>query len=269
MDTEQIARLEWANYASTLPIAQMTPGLQIALREDVILTSSEIFPAVDTTHACLLRAAPETAEALLDEVTNYFESRNLPTRIFISPACAPGDLPERLLQRGFVKQKIAESWLTADLLNTPVPAPLATDKISIRKIDKSGALDFATIFLTAHQLPVEFAPFVAQLLEPALDTPDMNMYLAFIDEKPVATTAVRYYQNFGIYGSGAVLPEHRGSSAISNLFIRGAEEARQRGGIDTMFLQTTAGAPLERLLRIWGFKTAFTRTGYTWHEATG
>jgi hypothetical protein len=44
--------------------------------------------------------------------------------------------------------------------------------------------------------------------------------------------------------------------------IQAVADAQQQG-VDTLILQTTAGARLERLLRIYGFKKIFSRVGYT------
>jgi hypothetical protein len=260
---QRIAELEWVNYASILATNPAIPGFRLEMREEVILTSSEFFPTQDTTHACLLRSTPETVEPLLTEVTGYFQSKGLPINIFLSPACTPADLPARLLDRGFVKQATEESWMVFEhLLDAAIPT--ATIKIPVRRIQLEEASTFATIFLTAHGLPVEFAPMMAQLLEPGITSPDVYLYLAFIDGQPAAVCAFRCYQSFGVYGSGAVLPAYRGSRAISNLFITAAQEAQKRG-VDTVLLQTAAGAPLERMLRISGFKRVFTRVGYTLH----
>ncbi len=61
------------------------------------------------------------------------------------------------------------------------------------------------------------------------------------------------------------MPAYRGSRAVTNLILTAALEAQQHG-VNTFLLQTTAGARLERLLRIHGFKRMFTRVPYTLYE---
>jgi N-acetylglutamate synthase-like GNAT family acetyltransferase len=65
-----------------------------------------------------------------------------------------------------------------------------------------------------------------------------------------------------ILGSAGVMPAYRRSGAITSLTVRAIVEARERG-VETVILQTEAGAPLERLLRISGFKKVFARACYT------
>jgi GNAT superfamily N-acetyltransferase len=262
MDTtrQQIATLERINYEATLAITQATPGLDLHLGADVILTSSDIFPFPDTTHACLLQATPQTVDHLIDEVTAYFKTKGMLPAIFVSPACTPADLGERLLRRGFIRQEAEEAWLVLDPLPHLDLPP--TGAITVQRIGPTEALTFAGIFMTAFGLPLDFAPAMAQLLIPSLHLPGVYHYLARCEEQPVGICSLICYQNVGILGSAGVIPAHRGSKAIFRLIVEAVQQTRLRG-VDTLLLQTTAGAPLERLLRINGFKRAFTRIGYT------
>lgn len=259
--TQRIATLERANYAATLPIAQVTPGLDIVLRDDVIITSSEAFPAPDTTHACLLRATAQTADDLIAEVVVYFQAKGLPTAVFVSPACTPPDLPARLEDQGFVRQETLEAWMVLNHLQD-VEIPPLSPRVAVRKIAPEEALTFAQIFMAAFDMPVDFAPYMAQSLAPSIGLPQVYHTIALLDGQPVGTFSLLCYERFGIIGSAGVLPAYRRSGAAHNMAIQAAAEAKARG-IDTLIAQTAAGAPLERLARISGFQRAFTRTCYT------
>jgi hypothetical protein len=258
---DRIASLEWANYAASLATAQVTPGLDVVLRDDVIITSSEIFPSPDANHACLLRATPNTIDNLIAEVIDCFKPKGLPTTIFVSPACTPTDLADRLLQQGFEKQKAEEAWIVLDhLLDFEIPSPFP--KIEVKELTRDRVLIFAEIFMTAFDMPLDFAPYLAQLLEPSLDQPSIHHYLALVDGQPAGIMSLLRHESFGVFGSGGVLPAYRKSGAATNLTIRAATDAKKHG-VDTLMGQTKAGTPLERLLRISGFKKVFTRTCYT------
>ncbi|MFN8455701.1 MAG: hypothetical protein U0401_13710 [Anaerolineae bacterium] len=231
------------------------------MRDEVILTSSEIFPLPDTTHACLLRATPQTVDRLILDIIDYFKAKSLPTTIFISPACTPPDLAERLLRQGFIKQEAEEAWLTFDnLLRYEVPT--VASAMSIELIDSSQALTFAQTFMTAFDMPLDFAPAMLQLLTPSINLPGVYHYLAWLEGQPVGTFSLICGEKIGILGSAGVIPAQRGSKTIFSLCTHVARQAQQHG-LDTLILQTTAGALLERFLRINGFKRAFTRIGYT------
>jgi GNAT superfamily N-acetyltransferase len=257
---QDIIRLERANYAAMLPIAQVTPGLDVIMRDNVIITSSEIFPAPDTTHACLLQATPDTVDTLITQIIDYFESRSLLTTIYVSPACTPIDLPEHLLRRGFSRQETEEAWLVLyDLPGFEIPA--AMPRISVRPISKEEVSIFAATFMSAFEMPVDFAPYMAQLLQPGIDLPGVYHYLAFAQAEPIGTCSLLCYRDFGILGSAGVMPDYRNSGAATNLAIRAATDARSQG-VDLLMLQTAAGTWLERFLRIGGFKKVFIRTCY-------
>jgi hypothetical protein len=260
MSTDQIAELEWLNYEATLPLAQATPGLELELRDDVILTSSQIFPAPDTTHACLLRTSAEAADKLIDEIVNHFQERELPVTVFLSPACMPADLAQRLQKHGFVKDKEEEAWLAIEEL-ARFKIPFFNSNIEIKQITCEEAATFANTFVEGYGMPAEVVSPLAQLVEPSVGLPGVYHYLGFVNEKPIATFSLICHRHVGILGSAGVLPEYRGLKLAENLLFYAEMEARNKG-IAMLILQTTAGSLLERALRIHGFKRAFKRICY-------
>jgi hypothetical protein len=107
----------------------------------------------------------------------------------------------------------------------------------------------------------DWAPMLAKVLEPSVDQPNITHYLAFIDQKPVATMTAMHYKEYVVVGSAGILPEHRGTSLLYNFGVKVLTQARDKGA-DTILGQTTVGPMFERFLRIYGFKQAFKRQGY-------
>lgn len=257
---EQIAELEWANYAATQIVARVTPGLEVEMDDQVVITSSEILPIPDTNHACLLRATAGTIDDLIDRVIGRFSARDMPATVYVSAACTPSDLDRRLERRGFHAEPHAEAWMVLDLTQTRIPPDPAG--VVVHAIDKTQAETMAEVFMAAFELPAEMAPQMAQLLEPGIGLPDIEHYVAWMHGRPVGICSVNRYRRFGVLGSAGVLPSQRGTRTISALAIRACRDA-QRNGIETLMLQTRADTMLERLLRINGFRRAFTRVCYT------
>jgi hypothetical protein len=257
---QRIADLEEANYAATLITAQVTSGLTVSLRDDVIMTTSETLPSPDTNHACLLQSSPEHIDNLLDEITDHFRSRDRPTTIFVSPACRPSSLEDLLRARGFRKLREQEAWMVMeDLQRAVIPQP--SPKVHVRQIGTDQALAIAQVFVTAFEMPTDFAPGMAQLLAPSIGLPGIHHYLALVDDRPVGTCSLLCYGSYGVLGSAGVVREHRGSRVATSLASRAVTDAKQ-SGVTTLMLQTAAGTALERFLRISGFKRAFTRVCY-------
>jgi hypothetical protein len=258
---ERIAELEWANYAATQAIAQVTPGLDLVMEEEVIITSSPTFPMPDANHACLLRSTPEAVDALIDRIVDHFQSQDLPVTVYISGACAPADMQKRLRKRGFARQRGQEAWIVYDDLGSADVPPLPRG-VDVRQIGKDQALTMAEVFMESFDMPAEFAPLMVQMLEPSIDLLEVHQYMAFIDERPAGVCSLIRYQRYAVLGSAGVLPAYRGSRTATALTVKAMGDA-QRHAVETVMLQTTANTPLERLLRINGFKRAFTRMCYT------
>lgn len=259
-DLEKIAELEHVNYLTMEPMAKLTPGLEVLLRPDMILTSSETYPSPDANHACLLRTDPQKVDGLIDEVITYFTAREMPPVVLVSPACQPADLPQRLLERGFQRQEPDETWMVLEnLQNTKVPK--IESKFQVKKISSADAPLFAGVMVASYEMPAEWITVLADLVAPSIGAPGITHFLAFMNERPIATLTLMRYQNYVTIGSAGVLPEHRGGKTIFNMSVEVLAEAR-RQGVETVLLQTSLGPIFERFLRICGFTFAFKRQPY-------
>jgi len=260
LDNDRIVEIERVNYCAMLASAAATPGLDVIVRDDVIISTSEIFPTQDANHACLLRTDAASADELIREITEQYHSRGLPAIIALSPACTPADLNRRLIVSGFARHGPAEAWMTLNhVLNRVTPDPIGA--VVVQRIGPGQAEEFSRIFAEAFDLPAEYAPVMAQILEPTLALPSVFHYLATVDAEPVGTFSLLHCGSYGIIGSAGVLKRHRRSGAATNLTAQAVRKAQQLG-IETLIQQTDAGRPLERLLRITGFERVFTRDYY-------
>lgn len=259
-DVARIAAIERANYAALVPIAAVTPGLELMLRDDVILTSSTVFPAPDTTHACMLQTSPTQADALIDQIVDYFATRQLPTTIYLSPVCEPSDLAQRLLGRGFVANEHAESWMVLEQLERIHLHSNRVD-VTVQPVTKDEAESFARTFLLAFEQPVEFASILAELLRPSIGLPTITHYLARVGDDLAGTISLTQHEQYGIIGSAGVLPHHRSSRIVVELFRAIYHEASQKH-LTTLVAQTQIGSIAEQLLITNHFARAFVRHAY-------
>ncbi|MEJ5309441.1 MAG: hypothetical protein WHX52_06690 [Anaerolineae bacterium] len=258
---EDMAALERQNYVAMQPMVAVTPGVELILRDDVIITSSQVFPTPDANHACLLRATRETAPALIAEVVEHFTSRELPPTVFVSPACAPEELPAFLEAQGFVRQKEREAWMVLEKAEDLVRSTPSA-RVEVHSIDKSEAMTFAGVFLKAFGMPEEYATPLAEVMSPSIGLPGMFHYVATFDGEPLGVCTLICHKDLAIVGSAGVIANRRGLKVLSGLTTTVYNDAFA-WGCKRALLQTTAGAPFERFLRIAGFKTYFTRTCYT------
>ncbi len=127
MDPQKIAELELIIPTIAQGLVEAVPGVEVVLRDDIVILSSHSFPSADINRAYLFRTTPERTDALIDEVIDFFKARDLPASIMVSPACTPDDLPQHLEARGFVRQETDEAWMVLDNLQ----------KVKVPKLDKS------------------------------------------------------------------------------------------------------------------------------------
>lgn len=259
---DQVAHLERINYHAIEPAAAATPGLALDLRDDVVLTASQAFPAPDTTHACLLRTTPDGAEALLDEVLGFFAAQELPPTVFISPACQPAGWDARLRARGFAPAATPEAWMVLTDLDNFVFHSGPRDDLALDRVTPATMDAFAATFLAAFEMPGEYAPALAALMGPSVTLPDTSHYLARLGDEPVGTISLVRYGEYGVLGSAGVMPQHRRGRVLVDLF-RTTLHAAQDQGISTLFAQTEQGSKIQGLMLTNNFVPAFTRTAYT------
>lgn len=257
---QKIVELERINPTIMQGLSGVIPGVDVILRDDIVMIRSKDFPSQDTNLAYLFRTSPENADDLIEEVIEYFKSQDLPPTIMVSPACTPEDLPARLKARGFVQQEVQESWMMLEGMQK-IKAPKIDKSVTVKRVDVSNVNTFAEVMAGSFEMPGDWIPFLAQMLEPTLSVPGFAHYLAFVKGIPAATLTLMCYQQYATIGSAGVLPEYRGSRAIYNLAVEVLSSA-QRDGVDVVLGQTTLGPKFERFLRIVGFKLAFKRTGY-------
>jgi hypothetical protein len=243
------------------PLEKVMPGMEVVLRDDLTMIHTPAYPSPDANQAFLLRASEQTAEALLDEVTEFFQSRAMQPAIYLSPACTPADLPQRLLKRGYLKQEPDESWLMYEHLQT-AKIIKGDPKIEVRQIDKSDVGQFAEVMVAAYEMPTEWVPALIASLEPSVGQPNIYHYLAYVNREPMATLSLMCQKDYAIIGSAGIVPQHRGSNIMFNLTAHVLFGQARQKGVDTVILQTVLGPIFERFLRICGFKLAFRRTGY-------
>lgn len=260
VDYHDFAELERANYAAMQPMVEVTPGMELIIRPDVLLISNPALPMPDANHACLLQTTSEAAPALMDEITAYFRSKGVMPTVYLSPACKPANLDELLTARGFTRQAEQEAWAILEgkeAVRLAGPSP----QVEVRCIDEEDADIFADVFLRAFEFPSDFVPLMAGALRPSMHLENVRHYVAFTDGKPVGVCTRLSYQNMVIFGSAGILPVRRGRKVLETMMHTLYDDAVSLKA-EVGLLQTTAGGLFQRFLHIIGWETMFIRTCY-------
>lgn len=261
LTAQKIAELELIIPTIAQGLVEAVPGVEVLLRDDIVILSSHTFPSADINRAYLFRTAPECVDALIDEVVEFFKARDLPASIMVSPACRPDDLPQRLEARGFLRQESDEAWMVLEGLQK-ARVPKIDRSVTVKRVEnRADAETFALVMTGAYDMPADWAPFLAQILEPTIKVPGFAHYIAFVKDIPAATLTLMRQGPYATIGSGGVLPQYRGTRTIYNMAVEVLSQARG-DGVETVVGQTSLGPKFERYLRIGGFQLAFRRTEF-------
>lgn len=167
----------------------------------------------------------------------------------------PRELAEVLARHGFVADAPGTLMLF-DIADALAPAP--PSRAQVRRVrDRSGLGDFAAASDLAFgdtQASRRSAAYAEHL-----DDPDLALFVAYLDEAPIASARLEVTGAFGRMFGGGVAPAHRGVGAYRVLIEARVAEARRMG---LRYLVTEARAMSRPILERMGFTPAGLET--TW-----
>lgn len=194
----------------------------------------------------------------LQEILNIYRANSVP-RIFIQlhPDVITSDVKKSLMDGGF---RHYNNW---EKLYRPIePFPEAKTDLEIRKIDKLHANAFADILVTAFEWPEDMKPWVAG----TIGLEGWHHYMAFDNEKPVATAGFYLWGEYAWIDFASTLPEYRGHGAQGALVEKRFHDAHAMGCkwlvVETAQQTPEKQAPSYRNMIRYGFKIAYTRPNY-------
>ena len=88
LTSQKIAELELIIPTVVKGLAEVVPGVEVVLRDDIVILSSHSFPSADINRAYLFRTTPERTDALIDEVVDFFKEIHQPSKIIFETVLA-------------------------------------------------------------------------------------------------------------------------------------------------------------------------------------
>ncbi|MBN1657686.1 MAG: hypothetical protein JXA93_04760 [Anaerolineae bacterium] len=256
---EEVAALERANYLALQPWAQSLPGSTVTVRDEVITTRAALFPTPDLNHACLLCSTPAEVERLIDEVVAPFKRRRRKVHVFVSPACTPADVRERLLARGFEEEDDEEPWLRFDLRGW-LPPPVGSDAVRVVRARPADARIFTRVYLASFGMTAALAPLLAPVIKKMMRVPSTHYGLAWVDGQPAGVCVWHSHGDIAALGGMGVLRSFRGSRVATTLGMQVMLDAQAEG--KTTIIAQMVDPGFEGFVSQYGFERVFTRTHY-------
>jgi GNAT superfamily N-acetyltransferase len=200
---------------------------------------------------------PATEDGI-ERITAAFAEAGVP-RFFIqvSPAAAPDDLAERLLERGFVHYN---SWVRLYRSLEAIPEPRAD--VDIRPLDAAHATDFGALVALAFGWPDALGTIAAQ----ALGRPGWHHFAAFVDGTLAGTGVLFTGRDLAWITFGTTHPDYRNRGIQKALIIHRMEVARTRG-CRTVIVETAEQKPDRaspsylNMIKL-GFEVGYVRPNY-------
>jgi len=200
----------------------------------------------------------EVDDSTIDEIVGIYRSSGA-KRFFIqlAPLTGNDELARRLEGHGFRKYN---NWMKL-WRDTSPPGEVQTD-LRVERIDQRHSDAFARLIVEAFDWPEELAGWVAA----SVGNDGWHHYLAFADEKPVATAAMFVRDKIAWIDFASTLSEARGRGAQSALVARRFVDCAELG-CDLITVETAEAtddkpAPSFRNMRRFGFDVAYARPNY-------
>jgi GNAT superfamily N-acetyltransferase len=245
------------------------PGGEMVERSDVSFHHAfPLNPMFNGVWATCL--TDENADRVIDETVAWFKQRNTPLVFWwVTNRSQPADLAAKLAAHGFQLYDEGDPGMAVELaaLNEQIPAP---DGFQVVRVETDAQVQqWADTFVAAFEIPPAFAKIAGQswadaTLALGVDKAPWQMYLGYLDGKPVATNMLFLGAGVGSVFAVGTIPEARGQGIGAMITLKPFLDAREMGYRYGVLFSTEMGHPVyERL----GFRDVDSRIGrYLWRN---
>ena len=190
-------------------LSERVPGFDGMVEPDVTVACVDL-PIARVNSASAAHFEPETADARIDDVVAWFERRRVPFVWRLGPRDEPGDLPARLLAKGFALDPDEMPGMAAPL--TDLPEIELPDDASIDIVrDATAFREWLDVMVAGFGMSPEIgdAYMAFETLGFGDDLPVRSL-LVRVGDRPVATALGAFADRGLVIANVTTLPEHRG-----------------------------------------------------------
>jgi GNAT superfamily N-acetyltransferase len=258
---ESLARANEANYAQGFAACARAYGGEVADEPDLLWCAWGI-PGAGWNRVLRANLAPKTLDERIEWVMERARALHTAFLWDIGPSMRPDDLDAHLLRHGFTDRG-DESAMGMELAQLPEILPLPEGVAIERVRDRASMEQWALTANEGFGAPASGnEPFVAAVLRDALDdTAAAQYYLAFLDGKPVATSALTLAAGVAGIFSVATLEAARGRGIGAAVTMAPLLAARDRGYAVSVLQASEMGYPIYARM---GFTEQFRYRSFYW-----
>jgi len=201
-----------------------------------------------------LFTAPSSGD--LDTIERFYAERSAPVFHEVSPIADPAHL-ELLASRGYRPIEFTSVLYRSLEGDLAVTAP--ADSVRVRVIDSDEAERWAQTSAVGWHDVLGAGTFAADLMRVVTTRPDVRLFLADIDGRPVAAGALNIGDGVALLAGASTVPDarHRGAQ-LALLSARLAFASHH--GCDLAMMGALPGSGSQRNAERNGFRIAYTRT---------
>lgn len=193
-------------------------------------------------------------EKFVDNILDFYNSREIPVRFELTPAHASPDLLTYLNKAGFYQTDF-HTTLYASLSQDLGPID---PKISIQKLNKNEFGIFAEIYAKGFQMPAFLQSGIAQNNEILYDNENWHFYLARVDNEAAGIGVLFIKDGIASLAAAATVPDFR-SKGIQTALIKERINQAKMLNCELVVGQAKFGSVSQNNMERLGLKIAYTK----------
>lgn len=232
---------------------------EVIIEENWIQVTTPNAPVAHLNGILKCSLESQEAEERIVKAIEHYEKLALPFQIKISPSSKPKNLSSIL-----VKHKMQPSETLYGLYADPNVIQIPHNpNIEIKSLDLSTLEDWLSVQASAWGTPSQGIEYLRKQIKEALEAKTKKglSFIAYLDNRPVASAGVRVFDNYALLSGAAVNPDLRGKGIYRSLLAYRMEIIKRENLPAIIHCLESTSAPIclklgfEKICEIYGFES--------------
>ena len=186
---------------------------------------------------------------MIDDALHLFEQKAFSCAFTLSPLDNPSDFADHLEHRGFTNPMKGVAMVCDE-----IAIPTTSESIEIAEPNASQYDLWADVMCRSFDFPGD----VGDLGRTVLDSPNIRLYLAYVNGEPAGSTVLYSQFDVGYIDLVGTLPDHRRKGVASALVAHAVADSQSVGNRWTA-LEVAGDSPAQRIYERLGFRPVYDR----------
>jgi GNAT superfamily N-acetyltransferase len=232
---------------------------EVIIEENWIQVTTPNAPVAHLNGILKCSLESQEAEERIVKAIEHYEKLGLPFQIKISPSSKPKNLSSIL-----VKHKMQPSETLYGLYADPNVIQIPNNpNVEIKLLDLSTLEDWLSVQASAWGTPSQGIEYLRKQIKEAIEanTKKGLSFIAYLDNRPVASAGVRIFDNYALLAGAAVNPDLRGKGIYRSLLAYRLEIIKRENLPAIIHCLESTSAPIclklgfEKICEIHGYES--------------